>query len=639
VTEGRAGDPLEPRLREHYRAVPGAPAGLAEATRAAVRAKSGRRSLRWAPLRDTLQTIGAVSAAVVIVVGVVIGIGLTRSSLPVGPVSPSPASSDGPPTTGLATPTAPAVTPTPQEARVGDIRRATASFVMGGGGEGRVHVGELLYLAAGPEDRDGALSLLVQHWGDVHGEGVYPPTRFAWVPADLLAESTVAHEPTCPAPGPAVKPVAMLQPFERFLCYGDGSLSFGPVRTMDVFSGGVTATGWLSDDARGDWVESLPYELLEGVSPALQLDRWVVVTGRFDDPTSSACGDAEAVTRCRERFVITEAREVDEPDFVARGAWRRMADPPRGGRSGHAMAWTGTEMFVWGGSETRGDATVFDPLEPREGLLYDPTTDRWRVTAPAPVDPVNDPILAWTGSEVLVIGGSRAFVALAYDPAADSWRSLPAAPAELGGPAVGGWLRDSLVVVTDQAAAIYRPADDSWVSLPPAPIRPSWRVAAVAADRLVVIAFGDGATPPVEGATFDPSTGTWRPFEVPLDPLSAGSAVIGIGDDMHVPGAMTAYDPIRDTWRPTVRCAEAGVGGVWTGRVLQGVYGQYDPATDECRQMPEPPPRGAPFEETVGREFPVAVWTGREYLTWSGGTGGDIVVIPNDGAIFRPDLP
>ena len=52
---------------------------------------------------------------------------------------------------------------------------------------------------------------------------------------------------------------------------------------------------------------------------------------------------------------------------------------------------------------------------------------------------------------------------------------------------------------------------------------------------------------------------------------------------------------------------------------------------------PPAPPREPPFDDSNGREFPVGVWTGTEYITWSGGNGGDIVWIPKDGAVFRPD--
>ena len=47
------------------------------------------------------------------------------------------------------------------------------------------------------------------------------------------------------------------------------------------------------------------------------------------------------------------------------------------------------------------------------------------------------------------------------------------------------------------------------------------------------------------------------------------------------------------------------------------------------------PPQEPPFDNTNGRGGP-GVWTGTQYITWSGGTGGDIVWVPKDGAVFTP---
>jgi hypothetical protein len=76
-------------------------------------------------------------------------------------------------------------------------------------------------------------------------------------------------------------------------------------------------------------------------------------------------------------------------------------------------------------------------------------------------------------------------------------------------------------------------------------------------------------------------------------------------------------------------------GTVWTGGYLVGVTAAW--RFDECLQLPPAPKRERPFNDTNGREFPVAVWTGHQYLTWSGGTGGDIVWVPKDGAVFTPE--
>jgi hypothetical protein len=62
-----------------------------------------------------------------------------------------------------------------------------------------------------------------------------------------------------------------------------------------------------------------------------------------------------------------------------------------------ASTWTGHELIVWGGLE--GSTTLGD------GAAYDPTTDRWRVIAPAPLSASFSPMMAWTGQLVILAGG------------------------------------------------------------------------------------------------------------------------------------------------------------------------------------------------------------------------------------------
>ena len=62
-----------------------------------------------------------------------------------------------------------------------------------------------------------------------------------------------------------------------------------------------------------------------------------------------------------------------------------------------AVAWTGTEMIVWGG---RVDNSFY-----YDGAAYNPVSDTWRVlpTAPGGFD-ARDPIMVWTGHEAVVSG-------------------------------------------------------------------------------------------------------------------------------------------------------------------------------------------------------------------------------------------
>jgi hypothetical protein len=247
--------------------------------------------------------------------------------------------------------------------------------------------------------------------------------------------------------------------------------------------------------------------------------------------------------------------------------------------------------------------------------------------------------MVWTGHEVLVFGGLAGEKTLldgaAWDPTANTWRNIATAPLT-GAEPIGGWLDDRLVVVTSTSAAAYDPSADRWTELPAAPIRTGWRTAAVAAERLFVVAFGDGASQPVDWGVLDPASGSWTHGAVPIDPLQAGVEFVGAGDRVVVPVTGLTFDPIGERWQTQPGCPAIGSGSAWTGRYLLSPGGAWDSEGDHgCLQVPPSPPREPPFDNTNGRGGP-GVWTGTQYITWSGGTGGDIVWVPKDGAVFTP---
>jgi hypothetical protein len=304
------------------------------------------------------------------------------------------------------------------------------------------------------------------------------------------------------------------------------------------------------------------------------------------------------------------------------------------------MAWTGAEAVIWGGIASSEAHSVFDGVLPRDGAAYDPVHDRWRMIPAAPIPGRTSPIVVWTGSEVAVFGGQIGeqwrLDGAAWNPITNRWRTIGRSPLT-GSGAVGAWLDGRLYVVTSDAAASWNAASDSWTILPTAPIRPGWRTAAVAAGRLFVVAYGDGATPPVEWAVLDPVASAWEHGIAPLDPLTAGVGFVGAGDRVVVTDTGDTFDPVAEKWATTTTCEGVSAGTVWTGRYLLGVTAAWDSRDGgDCVQLPPAPKRQPPFDTTNGREFPVAVWTGRLYVTWSGGTGGDIVWVPKDGAMFRP---
>jgi N-acetylneuraminic acid mutarotase len=90
-----------------------------------------------------------------------------------------------------------------------------------------------------------------------------------------------------------------------------------------------------------------------------------------------------------------------------------------------SSVWTGTEMIVWGGANSGLTQTYGD------GARYNPTTDTWTTmsTIDAP-QARNRFAMAWTGKEVFIFGG--AFNSSApmndgarYNPQTDSWIALP----------------------------------------------------------------------------------------------------------------------------------------------------------------------------------------------------------------------
>jgi hypothetical protein len=82
-----------------------------------------------------------------------------------------------------------------------------------------------------------------------------------------------------------------------------------------------------------------------------------------------------------------------------------------------------------------------------------------RQSQPMPASPLSGrwrPYSAWTGTELLVIGGNTEEGALtdaaAYNPATRTWRSLPSMPARRAG-ATAVWTGNELLIWGGNAAA------------------------------------------------------------------------------------------------------------------------------------------------------------------------------------------
>jgi hypothetical protein len=262
-------------------------------------------------------------------------------------------------------------------------------------------------------------------------------------------------------------------------------------------------------------------------------------------------------------------------------------DVPPEARSGHTAVWTGSEMIVWGGSDLN------------TGARYDPLTDSWRATPLAGAPAVRtDHTAVWTGSEMIVWGGQFQGGTMLtsggrYDPVADAWMatSVVDAPSKrYGHTAVwtgtemivwGGWAGSGTRLNT---GARYNPGTDSWsvTSLVNAPTLGFDHAAIWTGTEMIV--WGGGFTS--AGGAYNPATDTWRL-----------TSLLNAPSPRRMPTAV---------WSGTEMIVWGGSGG---GFAPGG--GRYDPATDTWRAT-------SPVNAPLNRYSHTAVWTGSRMIIWGG---------------------
>jgi N-acetylneuraminic acid mutarotase len=157
----------------------------------------------------------------------------------------------------------------------------------------------------------------------------------------------------------------------------------------------------------------------------------------------------------------------------AAGRWRTLATSPLSPRWGVQAVWTGREVIVWGGAVI--DPDYPDPISVADGAAYDPATDSWRRLADAPLPRRAGGVCVWTGSEVIIGGGSAGDSPQgwgAYNPSTDQWRTLPSPAPDVGvGVDTGVWDGEQLVVVAeDWRVLTLNPEDGVWVEGPESPV-------------------------------------------------------------------------------------------------------------------------------------------------------------------------
>jgi len=227
--------------------------------------------------------------------------------------------------------------------------------------------------------------------------------------------------------------------------------------------------------------------------------------------------------------------------------WSRLPSPPQA-RTGVALAWTGNELVSLGGAVPG----VGRPA--RDGYAFDPRTGHWSHVPPTPGPGRTDGYAVWTGSEVLLVGGyghgEQRPANVALDPASNTWRRIAEPPFPLPSRAATVWTGHTLIVWGGSHAgrfgAEYAPATNQWRRVARAPI--SLKSPSGAWTGSHVIVFGSSI-----GASYDPHTNSWQ--RLPPSTLAPEASSVGwIGRRLvawDYEGDTQDYSPATNRWSAT----------------------------------------------------------------------------------------
>ncbi len=203
-------------------------------------------------------------------------------------------------------------------------------------------------------------------------------------------------------------------------------------------------------------------------------------------------------------------------------------------RYDHTAVWTGSEMIVWGGRIGSGSTTGLG-----NGARYNPATDTWQaVSMTGAPSPRYGHSAVWTGSEMIVWGGSSLGDGARYNPATDTWTPI----STTGSPSprldhMAVWTGGEMIVWGGwtNSGGIYNPASDTWrpTDLACAPSARSKVPAVWSGSRMVLWGPGDGYA-------FDPVGNVWQQVSAVNAPSSrnghsmvwaGGKAIVWGGTD------------------------------------------------------------------------------------------------------------
>jgi N-acetylneuraminic acid mutarotase len=315
-------------------------------------------------------------------------------------------------------------------------------------------------------------------------------------------------------------------------------------------------------------------------------------------------------------------------------------------RMNHVAAWTGTELFIWGGRATPVMSSLYTSL----AAFYSPRSDAWRevktTNAPLSLGVLGiTPISLSVGNDVMVLDSSSPSGWL-YNSAQNIWHALSTSNAPLfRNDASFVFTGSDVLVFGTTARHRYNLASDTWsqMSRSNAPTGRRYH-SAVWTGTEMIIWGGDAGGKLRTGGRYDPVSDTWRPTSLAGAPMGrANHSAVWTGSKMIVWGGGNAetdtsvtatggiYDPAIDSWQltstngaPSAREKHFAVWAssqmlIWGGFALTNRNGSYIVLTDGARFNPVTqtwrsmavPPTGPLLGESV-------TWTGTELIIWGG---------------------
>ena len=348
----------------------------------------------------------------------------------------------------------------------------------------------------------------------------------------------------------------------------------------------------------------------------------VAVTGCSQSPRSTASASITPTPH----EVTTSARYPDTgpgaATVLAAGHWSKLPAAPIIGREYAATGWTGRQMLVWGGQT--------GPYRERllgDGAAYTPATNRWSVLPASPLNARTGMASAWTGRELFVWGGydrigpkSASFRAASdgavYSPAANTWRKLPPAPLSPRVYASAVWTGSEVVLIGGQPAVVGAQRTGRVEAAAWNQSTDTWRRLATIAEpspRQVLAIYVVNA-----GGTLY----TWVLWATYITRGNSATGTQGID--------LEKYDPAVNRWHRMTTTGDVPAGfnqaPLWTGQEIINPAGRFDCGFASCPYSPARPGQrltlathswSAIAAGPADNSASMSLWTGSSLLTLS----------------------